>query len=235
MSDLTLWQIEAELAELFNAREQLVELGEDLAPIDLAIRGYVEREIRKVDSIRGALKYAEMIVTAAREEADLQKQRAKVAQGRIDRLKDICRFVMEAMPWEAGRMRRLEGRTGSILLKTNGGALAVAITKPDLIPEELVQYTGTISGAAWKWLSDYLDGQSHKWGWMERQDVQMERIPHKGRIAAALEKKCPTCLGEGEVCITDAGRSLCPGCDGDGKARVPGAHFETRGWHIEVK
>lgn len=239
MTDLTLFHIESELADLVNLRDQLAEQGEDLAPIDTAIREYVAREIRKVDGIRAYLKHAEMMASAAREEAKLQKARGDAWQARIDRLKDFLRFVMEDMSWTEGKPRRIEGKTGSLVLKPDGGRQAVEITDASLIPEEYVQYTGTISGEAWETLhisvADERRGQD--WDdWVKRADVRMERIPHKGRIGEALAGKCCDCRGSGrayDIGFPDA--SPCRECSGDGLARVPGARLVPRGSHVEVR
>lgn len=237
MADLTLWQIEAELAELFNAREQLVELGEDLAPIDQAIQEYVAREVRKVDNIRGYIRHAEMMVAAAEAEAAKQKARAEAWQGRIDRLKAACKYVMETMPWQVGKTRRIDGSTGSLVLKTNGGKQAVTITKPELVPEELVQYDGQIAGAAMESLRALVTsahGLQNWVQWRSRRDVQIERIPHRGWIGEALGRQCDDCNGYGTK-GGEKGDPKCEACDGDGRARVPGAHLEPRGSHVEVK
>lgn len=249
MPDLSLWNIEAELANLLDLREEMAERGEDLTHMDVAIREYVAREVRKVDNIRGYLKHCEMMAGAAKAERDLQATHYQQWLGRMDRLMEACQFVMEAMSWQNGKSRRLDGKTGSLLLKTNGGAQAVVITKPELIPEELVQYEGRISGEAWAALAKMIYGCGMTpWfdHWKLRQDMQMERIPHKGRIAQALSAKCLRCNGSGNVLVGGPPTAACsfgnvpssepcPECDGDGKARVPGAHLAARENHVEVK
>lgn len=230
MTDLTLWHIEAELSDLVNLRDQMAEAGEDLAPIEQTIREYVGRELRKVDGIRAYLKHAEMMVHAAQNEANLQKERANVWQSRIDRLKEFCRATMDT--WGA---KRLDGATGSLILKGNGGRPAVTITDASLIPEDYVQYTGTISGEAWESLQSRIVSAENWERWAGRQDVQMDRIPHKGRIGAALSGVCPRCDGHPDLLSVDEFPAGCPLCDNDGLVHVPGARLEPRGNHIEIK
>lgn len=235
MTDLTLWHIEAELADLVNLREQMAEAGEDLAPIEQTILEYVGRELRKVDGIRSYLKRAEMMVHAAKNEAKLQNDRANAWQARIDRLKEFCRLTMEA--WGA---KRLDGSTGSLLLKGDGGRQAVTITDASLIPEELVTYQGTITDLAWDALRHAIaHTRLDLWEqWTSLPGVKLERIPHKGRIGERLTRRCPTCEGRGiDRIITEmSGPAVsCSECGGDGLARVPGARLEPRGNHVEVK
>lgn len=223
--NLSLWNIEAELANLIDLRDQMAEAGEDVVPCETAIREYCQRELQKVDAIRSYLKHAEMMAAAARSEAEQQAARAKAWQARIDRLKEFCKVTMET--WEA---KRLDGSTGSILLKANGGRQPVTITNADLIPEELVQYEGRISGAAMEQMLQamptllaYRNTDATIW----MRGVDLERIPHKGRIAEALAAACPNCKGLTPI--------KCEECDGTGHSKVPGAHLGDRGQHVEIR
>lgn len=239
MKDLTIYDIQADLANLIEVRDEMQEKGEDLQHIEQAICDYVAKSVKKVDGIRSYIKHAEMMESAAKAESVRLKAVSATWAGRIERLKHFVRFVMEGMEWDEGTVRKLEGKTGSLVLKLDGGKPAVEITQASLIPEELVQYTGTISGSAWeclrRLLSTYTEDNTPSPAfahWSGRQDVQMERIPHKGRIAVALEKPCVPCAGTG---VYNALGDRCDLCGGSGKAVVPGARFAERNSHVEVK
>lgn len=232
MNDLTLWHIEADLSNLINLRDEMEELGEDLAPIDSQIAAYVQAQVRKVDSLRSFFKYAEMMVAAAEAEARLQKSRAQRWQVRIDRLKHACQCVMEAMPWKPDQVRRIDGKTGSLLLKTNGGKQEVVITQESLIPEGLVQYEGRISGELLRRVKSLF--VSARWpSTLKEMMLGFERVPHKGRIAEALSQPCPKCKGVGAP-WNNSSSVPCDACDGDKLNRVPGAHFAPRGSHVQI-
>lgn len=225
MKDLTIYDIQADLANLIEVRDEMQEKGEDLQHIEQAICDYVAKSVRKVDGILSYIKHAEMMESAAKAESARLKAVSVTWAGRIERLKHFVRFVMEGMQWDEGRVRKLEGKTGSLVLKADGGKPAVEITQASLIPEELVQYTGTISGCDFMKMMNAIREVVCNDGWVG--SVQMERIPHKGRIAAALEKPCPGCGGNEIV--------PCQLCGGSGKAVVPGARFAERGSSVIVK
>lgn len=216
---MSLYSIESELADLIDLREEMIAKNEPIEAINGQIAVYVSKEIGKVDNIRGFLKHCSMMANAAKQERDVQAQRAKTWQDRYDTVKELCKAALEAV----GK-RKIEGRTGSLILKTDGGRQAVTITDASLIPEELCQYEGSISGEAWGFLA-YGFSDADMWAyWTGRADVQMVRIPHKGRIAVELDKPCEC-----------ANIQPCAICGGSGKHGVPGAHLAPRGQHIEVR
>ncbi len=234
MSDLTLYHIEADLANLIDLREEMADKREDVTALDEQIAEYCQREVRKVDAIRSYLKHAEMMAEAALKEAATQKSRGQAWQARADRLKQFVQMVMEGMDWKPDQVRKLEGRSGSITLKANGGRQAVEVTDASLLPEEFVQYEGRISGKAWGNLQAVISDIQWDY-WSGRADVQMGRVPMLGRIAAEMDKPCKSCAGRGRDTdsIEDA-TTQCADCDGSGKTSVAGARLEPRGNHVSV-
>lgn len=200
---LTLWDIESGLQELVLAREE-AETDEQRSQCDEAIRAYVKAEVQKVDGIRAYLKHCDLMEAAAKQEAQRLTAKAKMWEVRRERLKEICQAVMG----EVGK-RRLEGRVGVLRIQQNGGKRPVLLNAPAMVPEELCQYEGRISGAAWERLR-YLLSQvcaSAQDAFFGRQDVQMERKPMLGSIGARLEAGEP----------------------------VPGASLGVKGEHLRVE
>ncbi len=181
----SLFQLEHELVELMALREEMVEAGEDVTACDQQIQKYVQLQLRKVDGIRAYLRHCEVMRAAAIEESGRLVRLATQWQTRHDKLKDICRETMEHFG-----IKRIEGQRGSLSLRGNGGFAALTITDESLIPEELCDYRGVISGTAWKELGEILFSslKANVDHWKGRQDVQMERHPNNGKIREALKR-----------------------------------------------
>jgi hypothetical protein len=201
----TLYQIETGLQELIEYRESEELTAEERAVVDSQIAEYVSRELTKVDSIRGYLRHCDMMKREAEAEAARCKTIAGIWENRGTLLKDLCKGLMESLG-----NKRIEGRSGYLLLKGNGGKQAVEVYDEKLIPDDLCEYEGRISGHAWDNLRLIMvqseEGRRTWEIWSGRQDVQMQRIPHKGRIGQELES-----------------------------GHVPGARLVPRGSHIEIK
>ncbi len=111
---------------------------------------------------------------------------------------------------------------------------SVEITDSSLIPEELVQYSGTISGQAWYEMSQIEhDGPYTDMWWKGRQDVQMERVPLKEKIKAALKQDCENCEGRG--CMAGLKEVECAECGGSGKRYITGARLVNDKVRLTVK
>lgn len=128
--NLTLWDIEAGLNQLMEAREEATdEAGR--AAVDQAIAEYCQRELDKVDSIRSYLRHCDLMEQAAKQEAEHQAERAKAWAERGKRLKAFCLAAMQAF----GRTS-IEGRTGKLRIRTNGGKVPLIIADEAAIPSE---------------------------------------------------------------------------------------------------
>lgn len=141
---LSLWQLEAELVELMTFRE-----SEDLTPDERdacaqQIREYLTREIRKVDGIRSYLRHCEVMAAAAKDESERQAARARTWSNRYDNLKAMCQAVMETF-----KAKRLEGNTGALVLKGNGGLAPLVIDDESLVPDEMCEYHIRASSRVW--------------------------------------------------------------------------------------
>jgi hypothetical protein len=192
--------IDETLSQLMLMREEPDITDDERAAIDGQIEKWMAAEVSKVDRVRSYLLHCKMMREAAAEEKQRQVAREKQWAAREDRLKQIVQYVMEAQ-----QRRRCEGETGVLRLQGNGGQQELIISNPDLVSDDLCDYRGWISGKAWGFLRSFL-GTEWWLSWSGRQDVQMERTPHGGRIREALK------LGT-----------------------VPGAHLAERGSHVRVE
>ncbi len=204
-AELEIYRVAEDFAQLLRLREIMTSEGEDVGPLEQTIAEYFSHDVTrdKIDTVIGFLRHAEIMELAAKTEADRTRKLAESWRSQREYLKGCVQQVMEL----SGK-KLLEGKTaGTLRLKVDGGNQAVIITDASLIPDELVQYTGTISGEAWaKLIADDFDRVCSLEQWLGRQDVQMERIPRKRRIGEELEK-----------------------------GPVPGAYLADRGQHVEVR
>ena len=243
--ELSLYQLESQLSELIEMREQAVadrktavgaepaEKTREIEAIDNAIREYITAEIRKVDGIRAFWRHCELMAQAAKEEADVQAVRSKAWRNRLDRLKDTVKLVMETIPFPEGKPKKLEGRTGALYLKANGGKQAVEIHDESLVPDELCMVTATMPGDFWESVVDAFAAKNECYDLEEKHSpCRVTRVPSLSLIAERLAQKCTRCAGNGDLIIQGI---VCDECGGSGRQSVPGARFAERGNHVEVK
>jgi len=219
---LSLYDLSAELVALMDAWDDPETTPEARSEIETQLRIYAEQHVRKVDNVRAYLRHCEMMAQYARVEEERQKRNKDVWQARAERLKQVCVAVMQTF-----QAKRLDGNTGSLLLKGNGGKQPVTITNPDLVPDEFCAVVLTIPGAEyvrlWPWLVDA------GWTLATEADMQKRREPRKSLIEAELQKPCETCEGKEPFIVT------CMQCGGSGKRGVSGAYLAERGVHLEVR
>ena len=236
--ELSLYQLESQLSELIEMREQAIadrettvgaepaEKTREIEAIDNAIREYITAEIRKVDGIRAFWRHCELMASAAKEEAEVQAARSKAWKDRLDRLKDMVKLVMETIPFPENKPKKLEGRTGALYLKANGGKQAVEIHDESLVPDELCTVNVTMTQTQWMRLTPTKE-YPH--------DAKVgPRVPSLSLIAERLAHslKCTRCAGNGNLIIQGI---VCDECGGSGRQSVPGARFAERGNHVEVR
>lgn len=232
---LSLYQLEVELCELIEFRESC-ETEEERKAADAQIAVYVEREVRKVDNLRSYLRHCEMMIGTAREEVQIQSGRMQAWTARKDRLKSSVLGVMQMIG-----EKKLEGRTGTLSIKGNGGQQALTITDESLVPDEFCEAHVVLKIDAWfKRLRFHLGS-----------DVAVcSRVVRNDLVRRALSEPCPNCEGgdlvnmveeipviHGVPDLSQAIKTVvpCSACGGEGTRRVPGARLEPRGSHLEVK
>lgn len=219
---LTFAEIEIELAELLAFRE-IAETPEEAQAIDQQIGEYIKREVEKVDGIRRYVRLCRAMTGAAKAEAQSQAQRAKMWEAREEQVKTICRGVMEAL----GRTR-VDGATGYLLLKGNGGVQPLEVTDATLVPNVLKNAVIAMNYSDWLDLERAMSKHFPKtWGLI---NPKVEAFVDGESVRKVLGSSCPICEGKGQ-----AREQICPDCDGSGKMKVPGARLNPRGSHVEVK
>lgn len=229
MSNLTLWDIEKGIAELFDAIEEAA-TPEGRQACEQALAEYFAREVVKVDAIRGMYKHFDALANAARLEANEIAERSRMFARRCERIKTMTQAVMEA-----NGLTKIEGRGGRLLLKGNGGLAPLEVTDPAAVPDECCRMIGWIRGDVWKrllaaagWNGDTMSPAA-SWA--------LERVVDNERTRAAL-KTCDDCAGTGlatSALIEGGVSQKCPACGGSGMGGVPGARLGERGKHVEVK
>lgn len=221
---LTLYKVAKDFQDMVELRVVLAELGEDTGPIDQQIATYFSQDVTrdKIDHAIGYYRYCEMMQAEAKKERERLKQVEESFRAQADWMLDLCKGAMEITD-----KKKLEGKTrGYLLLKTNGGKQALEITNPELVPDEFCEYT-------LKRLSGLVFHRIVKQCSLTVAACDMDRVPNDYRIRAALAKKCYNCDGTG--IMEGNAEVICAECEGDGKARVPGARLAPRGAHVEVR
>ena len=252
--ELSLYTLESQLSELIEMREEAVAARDEIgvtgeglddamhavAVIDDQIREYITAEIRKVDGIRAFWRHCDLMAAAAKEEAELQAARSKAWKNRLDRLKDMVKLVMETIPFPEGKPKKLEGRTGALYLKANGGKQAVEIHDESMVPDELCTVTVTMPLSLWDRNCVFLN-QNHLLLRRELGEKAKigQRVPSLSLIAERLNGKCEACEGRGHprdpVFEEHISPDTCSECGGSGRQSVPGARFAPVGQHVECK
>lgn len=252
MNDLSLFGIESGLHDLFDAWQN-AESPEQLEAAEVAIRACAEAEVRKVDGVRRYWRACEQMAAAAKHEAQVQAERARLWESRLDRLKAVVYEVMTRF-----ERKKLEGQTGSLHLKGNGGKQAVVIHDESLVPDEFCMVTVTMRADWFAKVDNFL--AEHYINVGDRTPVSIKRATSNSLIAEALARDCEACAGigteprpiwcsAGHLARFPYGCNLCERflaqgttetdpcsvCGGTGKQGVPGARLAERGSHVECR
>ncbi len=165
------------------------------------LQAYAQAHVRKVDGIRAYLKHCELMIDGARREIATQKANEEAWEARRDRLKALCIDVMttfrtEELQGRTGSIKlRLDGETGSFLLKGNGGKQPVRIDNSELVPDEFCVYEGAIPAFIWPELTRVIYEHGSTELHRDVQGLRLVRTPRKSLIEAELQKPCETCAG----------------------------------------
>lgn len=175
-SKLTLWEIEAGIAELFDALED-ADTPEARQACEQALAEYAAREVQKVDGIAALYRQFDVLAHEARAEAQRLTERARAFETRRDRVKQLVQTVMES-----NGLTRLEGRTSRLLLKGNGGLKPLEVTDPCEVPAECCKYIGWINAELWKEIRGFWDG------WLDGRtdEFNLERVVDNDRVRKAI-------------------------------------------------
>lgn len=142
--NLNPFQLAVELEQLLSFQED-AETDEEKVAADTALAEYVKREVQKVDAIRSYLFYAEAMAAAAKAERDRQAEMAREWSSRYDRVKEAAKLTMEMLG-----LKKIQGKLGTLSLRGNGGRQPVEVTRPDILPDDLVDVTVRLPLSYWK-------------------------------------------------------------------------------------
>lgn len=221
---LSLFQIEAELLGLIDAREDVLEriqavpegsdgfteklngLAQEVATIDGLMHDYIKAEIKKVDGIAFHIKeFTARSEAKAKAAADLQR----AADRDAETAKRIKSMVLEVMQ-EFGE-KKLPGRLFTITRQGNGGVQALTIAQPDLIPFTHKRVIVKCSQPIWRLIRAYLE---RFWG--DNADMTYDELFQRIEVEAEPD---PAVIRR----------------DLESQQGVPGCRLEERGEHIRIK
>lgn len=249
-TSLTLYQIETELLELVQLRDEVAseirvdaeheaERQSELNAIDCQIAEYVKRELVKVDNVAGFLRECESRATVMQMEADR-------IYGKADSLRKWGKYVKqcaaEAMRLRLtpeiierttrGKFRTLEEATqGTKLMELRGktselklckNPVSLAEPQMDLLPADLTRITVTMTLAEWLRVTD----AAHI---IPEGSATMKREPMRAEIIARLKQTvpCENCGGTGHLMLpagftqpSDPQDPQCQACGGSGRVRA---------------
>lgn len=174
---LSLFGIESTIHDLMDIWQE-ADTPEDLALAEERIREWANLEVRKVDGIRKYWRLCDQMEAAAKFEAETQQKRARMWDARRARLKALVYDVMTAF-----HLKKLEGQTGSLMIKGNGGRQAVEIQNPDLVPSEFMRVTVDMAGPVWEEIVKGMGPQ-----WIKENVGRTSTAPSLSLIGEALEK-----------------------------------------------
>lgn len=210
----------------------------------MAIRQYMEALPAKVDRVAAVLRYFDEQVEWADREIKRLRTRKSAIEENADRLKDCVAAVLEKQPLPAKGCRKLAGQHSTLMLKGNGGVAPLVISQPELIPDELCEWTGKLPNRVYVMLMR----APMPFPMVEEIARSFTRVPSNTLVREALIQPCAACDGSGRtrVALCDIPGSVlnnghtemeqwCPACAGTGRASVPGAHLGERAFHVEVR
>ena len=130
MSGLTLYDIEQGLSEALAAREAAGDDPEKLEAAELVLQTYAEAELKKADGYISTIKAIEGAIEARKAERDRQSIRIRALQNSVDWLKQYALGIMQS-----NDIKRIDGKTGSLVVRNNGGIRPLTITESELPAE----------------------------------------------------------------------------------------------------
>lgn len=238
MSDLSLWQIDNDLASMMEIRAEMLRSDppEDTTEVDAQIATYITQKLpQKVDGISGILRKWKAEAGIAKDEARRLSGIAASIEARADRLKGVCMQVMPncagAKVSESGSIS-LVGQMSTLRMQRNGGLQELEIHNENLIPDEFLVVVAKFHKTDFRaWAVD---------GKELNAAISWECQIDSDAIRDELAMPCARCDGDGKfltgVTENPVGirTSDCEACDGTGKRIVPGARLAERGSHLRV-
>lgn len=227
---VSMMNLRTHLQELYDLREAEGLSQDEVKAIDGQIRVLVEANLRKVDNVRAYWRFLEDQLAARKQDREDAAREAAGWEQRLECLKSLCGEVMEQF-----KEKRLVGEHGFIRLQANGGDVALDVYNPALVPEEMVDYSGTITSSAWNQIVELCSalGEDIR----QYEGVRLERVLRVGMIRNIMKAPCAKCDGAGTVLESDGELATveCPECKGAKLQTVPGARLGARGQHVRIR
>jgi hypothetical protein len=148
----SLYDIAAEIMQVHVLREEAEYEGDAdrVQQLDSQLKHYLHQELpAKVDGIRNYLRWQENEAAVRTKEAEEQAILAGRAQANIDRVKDMCLWVMQQLG-----VKKLEGGLHWLRRQGNGGLRKVDVRQPELVPDAFQKVTAVITLKAWNTIRD---------------------------------------------------------------------------------
>ena len=129
---LTLYDIEKGLVEALESR-QLAETPQELEAAELALATYAEQELKKADGYIATFRSLKAAIANRKAEAQRQIDAARTLQASLDWLSHYAIATLEH--WG---VKAIEGKTGKISLRGNGGQHPLTVDE-NLLPAEYLK------------------------------------------------------------------------------------------------
>jgi len=219
-TELTLYDLSNELAQLSSVRSEMVEAGEETTEIDTQIAVYMQALPTKVDGV------AKFLLHLAGQEkfAEEEERRLKAAKFRFraarEALTGFVMFVLQRLPLpKHGGPRKLEGHSATLSAVQNGGKQELIIDNDQLVPAEYRNYIVCFSHNEWLHALELLGSPAVK---------NADRPIDKALVRDTLLSPCLRCQNDPES------REGCEKCGGSGYQTVAGAHLADRGYRLRI-
>ena len=232
MKSLTLYEIEKELVELLELREEATAEGalpDELALIDKQIAEYMTREVKKVDGVANAVRIYRYAAYQDLAEARRLTERANMWNARAQRVKEAALYVMGSLG-----LTKLETPRNTLRIQKNSGLEPLEVPILENLPWRYRTVTVEIPWDDWASLPWQVDAKKN--AVLKSQGYSNTSI----REALKQRVKCPECEGNGKSSSALSGAPAgerCPRCEGKGTvpATVPGARLLPRGEHLRIE
>ena len=183
-SEMSLFQLDETLSLLMESATEEATDGNGEIPGELrqALLDYCEAFGAKVDNIANYIKAQEGEARNAKVEIERLQTRQAVAENRVERLKGLLKYFMDARG-----LRSMKGRLNTISLRRNSQD-SLIVEAPEGIPREFSKVSITIAAPDWEELVAHLpDDHDLRARLADDGNVICKREPDNAKLRAALQ------------------------------------------------
>jgi len=181
---MSLFQLDETLSLLMESATEEAMDGNGEIPDELhqALLDYFEAFGAKVDNIANYIKAQEGEARNAKVEIERLQTRQAVAENRVERLKGLLKYFMDARG-----LRSMKGRLNTISLRRNSQD-SLIVEAPEGIPREFSKVSITIAAPDWEELVAHLpDDHDLRARLADDGNVVCKREPDNAKLRAALQ------------------------------------------------